>query len=78
MFKALKWLYDLGRIHERRRIELAIKDYKSQSIIYSGEMAMRKEDFDKQEEFNRAVENEIRKLIRPTHTMLVEKSILDD
>ena len=78
MFKTLKWLYDLGRMHERRRIELAIKNYRSQSIICSDAMTMRKEDFDKQEELNRAVENEIRRLMYPTHTEYIEKTILDD
>ena len=73
MFNALKWVYNLGKLHERRRIELAIRNYKYPAKLIP--------EFDLSDaELNRRfeMEREIHSIIYPVQTSVTEKSVLDD
>lgn len=73
MLKTLKWIYDLGRIHERRRIELAIRNYKYPTGIIP-EFEISQDELYRR----RDVEREIHGIIYPVQTDVIKKSVLDD
>lgn len=73
MFKALKWVYDLGKLHERRRIELAIRNYKYPTGIIPEFEISQDELYRRQD-----VEREIRSIIYSVQTDVTKKSVLDD
>lgn len=70
--KTLKWIYNLGKLHERRRIELAIKNYRYEN---PGQFVPLTEE---QQSIKDFVDGDIHALLNPVRTEYVEKSVLDD
>lgn len=74
--RTLKWIYNLGKLHERRRIELAISKFKrsNEYEVYTTD----EKELRRLREYNAEIEREIRDILYPKHTTIVEKGILDD
>lgn len=76
MLRTLKWIYQLGKLHERRRIRLELRQWRD-SYRYQDDIGI----YDSDKYFNE-IDNGVRqvldKILHPMQTQYVEKSLLDE
>lgn len=76
MLKILKWVYNLGKAHEKRRIESEIMKWRSTNGIYLNlSKPIPGEDIDKIRSY---IEGTIRGLLHEDHNKRTGKRVIDE